>query len=231
MFDNTRRNRRALAGIVGVNLALALAVSAGAVPLSGAHDDGRSAATVASAAVTQEPAATVRQAGDGVSAAMAQGSAATTPPPVPTAEASKATGTTVAPTTVPVVTAGRSAAAAPTAARPTVTVPAVATPSVAAGVVAQVARRVPAAAEVQQAISNLPQHVRSIIKPSPAQVAQLGTTVCGMFDAGQSFAQVKATGLQMVTQVPLTTVLPGGADWVVETVVTLYCPGHLAKIG
>jgi len=93
-----------------------------------------------------------------------------------------------------------------------------------------VARRVPSAAEVQQAIATLPQYVRSLLSPSPAQVAQLGDKVCGMFDSGQSFAQVKATGLQMVTQVPLTTVLPGGADWVVRTVVTLYCPGHLSKL-
>ncbi|MDQ2825543.1 MAG: DUF732 domain-containing protein, partial [Actinomycetota bacterium] len=94
-----------------------------------------------------------------------------------------------------------------------------------------VARRVPSTTEVQNALSSLPTYVHTILTPSPAQVAQLGDKVCTMFDQGQSFAQVKATGLQMVTQVPLTTILPGGADWVVRTVVTLYCPGHLSKLG
>jgi hypothetical protein len=93
-----------------------------------------------------------------------------------------------------------------------------------------VARVVPSAARVQQAISEVPNYVHSILSPSPAQVAQLGDKVCTMFDQGQTFAQVKATGLQMVTQIPLTTVLPGGADWVVRTVVNLYCPGHSSKL-
>jgi hypothetical protein len=89
---------------------------------------------------------------------------------------------------------------------------------------------VPSAAEVSQAIATLPQYVHSIISPTPAQVAQLGDQVCTAFDQGQTFAQVKATGLSMVTKVPLTTVLPGGADWVVRTTVALYCPGYTSKL-
>jgi len=94
----------------------------------------------------------------------------------------------------------------------------------------KVPRRVPTAAEVQQAIATLPQYVSTILKPSPAQVDQLGDQVCTAFDQGQTFSQVKDTGLRMVTQLPLTSVKPGGADWVVRTTVTLYCPGHADKL-
>lgn len=226
MLHNSRRNRRVLAGIAGVNLCLALAVSAGAVPLPGAaDDDGRSARTVASATSVEHLMAPVRQPGDVADVV-----------------------TTVAPTTVPVTVAPKpdtAAAATTTAAPPTsrpaagaavsqapvtqapVTVPRITVPPAPVNV----ARRTPPAGEVQQAISALPQYVRSILAPSPDQVAQLGDKVCTMFDQGQTFDQVKATGLSMVTQVPLTKVLPGGADWVVRTAVTLYCPGHLTKIG
>jgi hypothetical protein len=93
-----------------------------------------------------------------------------------------------------------------------------------------VPRRTPSAAEVQQAINTFPQYVRTYITPTPSMVAELGDQVCTAFDQGQTFAQVKATGLQMVTQVPRTTILPGGADWVVRTIVALYCPGHTSKL-
>jgi hypothetical protein len=146
--------------------------------------------------------------------------------------------TTAAPTTAPPTTAAK---AAPTTTKPRVVAPkptpapqaAIAAPATAAPPApvapAKVARTVPSAAAVQQAISQLPQHVHSILTPSAAQVAQLGDQVCTAFDQGQTAAQVEATGLQMVTQVPLTTVLPGGAEWVAKTTVTLYCPGYLSK--
>ena len=40
MFENKRRVRRVLAGIAGVNLCLAVAVSAGAVPMPGGDEEG-----------------------------------------------------------------------------------------------------------------------------------------------------------------------------------------------
>lgn len=227
MIGNTRRNRRVLAGIAGVNLCLAVAVSAGAVPLPG-NDDGRSGRNVASATSVEQLVAPVRQAGDVVDV-----TTTAVPPTVPVTVAPR-TDTTVAAKAAPTTAAPAKASTAkaavtpsPVAQAPVVQAPAVTVPPV----VLSVARRVPAASEVQQAITALPTYVRSILAPSPAQVAQLGDKVCTMFDQGQTFAQVKATGLSMVTQVPLTTVLPGGADWVVRTAVTLYCPGHLAKIG
>lgn len=228
MFENTRRSRKWLGGIAGVNLALALAVSAGAVPHPGA-DDVQSASNLESTTFAEEAGAVVRQPGDALAAV-----GVTTTVVVPTTVAAVAAATpttavarqaaaTAAPTTVP---AGRAAASLPQTSLPQVTIPQVTLPPA----VVAVARRVPAASEVQQALGLLPKYVSTILTPSPAQVAQLGNEVCTMFDQGQSFSAVKATGLQMVTQVPLTTVLPGGADWVVRTVVSLYCPGHASKL-
>ena len=117
-------------------------------------------------------------------------------------------------------------AAVKTSAGPAASASASAAPVRASGV----ARRIPSSAEVLQAIKTLPQYVKTLIKPTPAQVAELGNRVCTAFDEGQTFTEVKATGLEMVTMVPRTTVLPGGADWVVRTTVTLYCPGHASKL-
>lgn len=95
---------------------------------------------------------------------------------------------------------------------------------------AGVARRTPSAAEVNQAIKTLPQYIKTMFPPTPALVAEIGNQVCAAFDQGHTFAEVKSTGLQMLTQLPRTTVLPGGADWAVRTVVALYCPGHAGKL-
>ncbi len=219
MFDDTRRSRKVLGGIAGVNLVLALAVSAGALPHPGG-DDAAKTTTVASASIADEASSSTEPPLDVVPAAEDVTTTTVAPTTVPATVAPKATVTTP-PTTPPSTTTKLAAATQPTA--PRVTAPVAAVP-------VSVARRTPTSAEVQQAIATLPQYVRSLLTPSPAQVAQLGDRVCSMFDQGQTFAQVKATGLQMVTQVPLTTVLPGGADWVVRTAVTLYCPGHAAKL-
>lgn len=214
---DTRLNRRVLAGVAGVTLVLGVAVSAGAVPQPGASGKG---ATIAAAKIDVIGAAPARQPGD---------------------VAAEAPATTVAPTTVPPTTVAHSTTPttrAPVKATPTTTAPATTVapaPAAAAAPAAPAAptkapRRVPSAAEVNSAIATLPQYVSTIFTPSPAQVAQLGDQVCTAFDQGQTFAQVKATGLSMVTQVPLTTVKPGGADWVVKTIVGLYCPGYASKL-
>jgi hypothetical protein len=212
-----------LAGIAGVTMALGIAVGAGAVPQLGADSKG---ATIAASKI-DELAPITRQPGDG------------TPDPVATTVPTTAAPTTVPPTTVAVAKATTPTTKAPArttattkAPAPTVTTPPAATaaaPSTPAATVT-VARRVPSAAEVSSAIATLPQYVSTILTPTAAQVAQLGDQVCTAFDQGQTFAQVKATGLSMVTKLPLTTVKPGGADWVVKTVVTMYCPGHLSKL-
>jgi hypothetical protein len=220
---NTSLNRRVLAGVAGVNLALALAVGAGAIPRPGAGGNGTTIAASAKIDELAPPAA--RQPGD-------------VPPPPDVIAATEPT--TVAPTTAAPTTAVKTTTpttkapvkTTPTTKAPATTVaPAAAAPAAAAPAApAKVARRVPSAAEVNQAIAAMPQYVSTIFTPTPAQVAQLGDQVCTAFDQGQTFAQVKATGLSMVTQLPLTTVKPGGADGVVKTIVALYCPGYASKL-
>lgn len=222
-MQDTPRNRWLVAGLAGVTLALGVAVSAGAVPRPG--DNGNVTTVAASASIEAVAAAPARQPGDTGAAA----SAPTTAPPTtvaPTTTVAKAPAATT-PTTKPRTVT--TAAPAAKAAAPAATVAPATTPAAPAAPT-KAARRVPSAAEVQQAINTLPQYVHSILTPTPAQVAQLGDQVCTAFDNGQTFAQVKATGLSMVTQVPLTTVLPGGADWVVKTIVNLYCPGYASKL-
>ncbi|HEX3623764.1 MAG TPA: hypothetical protein VHT97_15725 [Acidimicrobiales bacterium] len=220
MMQDTTRSRKVLAGLAGVTLSLGIAVSAGAVPRPGDTD----VKTVAASSQIEPMPAAARQPGDATPDTTVAPTA-TTAAPAPTAPATtvaKAAPTTKAPvaTTKPTTpTTSAPAAAAPAAtATPAATAP------------ATVPRRVPSAAEVQQAIAALPQYVHSIITPTPSEVAQLGNQVCSAFDQGQTFAQVKATGLSMVTQVPRTTVMPGGADWVVRTIVGLYCPGYASKL-
>jgi hypothetical protein len=201
-----------------------VAVSAGALPHPG--DTGTTknvAASTQVGPVTNDT--TAHLAADTPSTAPATTEAPTTVPPTTVAPAPAATTpTTKAPvaTTKPTTKTTIPTTVAPAAA--------VVTTTPAAPVVTTVARRVPSAAEVQAAITALPQYVHSILTPTAAQVAQLGDAVCTAFDQGQTFAQVKATGLSLVTKVPLTTILPGGADWVVRTAVNLYCPGYASKL-
>jgi hypothetical protein len=216
VLENTSGKRKVLAGLVGTTLVLGLAVSAGTVPRPG--DNGRISAAAVSTA-EELAASTARQPGDIVETAEA---APTTVEPT----------TTLAPTTVPKpkTTIPPRAAKAPTAAAKSAPSSTAAAAPAAPAAPVTVPRRVPSTAEVSQAIATLPQYVSTIFTPTPAQVAQIGNEVCTAFDQGQTFAQVKTTGLQMVTQVPLTTIKPGGADWVVKTVVALYCPGHASKL-
>ena len=147
-------------------------------------------------------------------------------PPLPTAEAAAGSPPAAAPAPV-----ARSSSAPPgpaAAPPPTASVPTPAAPAPAPS--AAVPRRTPSPAEVQQAIEALPNYIKTSIKPTPGLVATIGDQVCTAFDQGRTVAEVKATGLQMLTRLPRTTVLPGGADWAVRTVVALYCPGHASKL-
>jgi len=218
---NTSRNRKLLAGVLGVNLALALAVSAGAVPLPGEKGEVRAA----SVSDVEELAPPARQPGD---AARELTQAA---PPAPAAVAEVVT--TSAPTTVPKPkTTAPPTTKAPVAKVAAATAPAIAAPAaVAPAAPVKVARRTPSPAEIQAAIAELKRQVGGmllLVSPTPAQLAQAGDQVCTAFDNGQTFAQVKATGLSMIP--PSITVSPATADWAVRQAVTLYCPGHASKL-
>ena len=220
MLANTSLTRRVLGGVVGVNLALALAVSAGAVPRPGDNVH-----TTAASHVEEIAAPAARQAGD-----VAPAAAAPAPEPAPT-PTTAAPATTVAKpkvTTPPTTKAPRVAAAPKPAAPAPVVAAAPAAPAPA--VVTKVARRVPTPAEIQAVITRLKKDIPilSFVTIAPAQIDQAGDQVCTAFDNGQTFAQVKATGLSMIpaqVTVPTTT-----ADWAVRQAVALYCPGHANKL-
>jgi hypothetical protein len=221
---NGNRNHKLLAGTAGVTLMLALAVSAGAVPRPG---DNGEVHTASVAAVQEIAAAPARQPGDSAAPPVV---AAPATPAAPAGEAAPAQpATTVAKprTTTPPTTKAPRSTPATAPATPAATAPAPTVPVT----VAKVARRTPSAAEVQTVITELKRQVGGLLlllSPTPAQIAQAGDQVCTAFDGGQTFAQVKATGLSMIPA--SVTVTPATADWAVRQAVTLYCPGHASKL-
>ena len=113
---------------------------------------------------------------------------------------------------------------APVVAAPVVTLPPVTVPALAA-------RTVPSAAQVQSAIQGITGLVQLplFFQLQPSHVADVGNRVCTAFDQGQSFAQVKSTGLSMVSAyVPVSD---AAADYAVRKAVELYCPGYASKLG
>ncbi|MEA2827174.1 MAG: hypothetical protein QOG43_1613 [Actinomycetota bacterium] len=128
-------------------------------------------------------------------------------------------------TTPPVTRAAAPKVAAP---EPVVTLPPVTLPPIT--VPALAARTVPTAAQVQSAIAGISSMVQLplFFQITPANVAQVGNQVCTSFDQGQTFTQVKATGLSMVSA--YVAVTPAAADYAVRTAVALYCPAYASKL-
>lgn len=221
MLHNSSRNRKLLAGLVGVTLALALAVSAGAVPLPGEEGEVRAA----SVSEVTELAPPARQPGDAArdlaqAAPAAPAAVAAAAQAVPTSAPTTVARpkTTAPPTTKAAVAKVAAAAAAPAAAAPAAPV--------------KVARRIPSPAEIQAVITELKRQVGGLlllVSPTPAQLDQAGDQACTAFDSGHSFAQVRATALSMIPA--SITVSPATADWAVRQAVTLYCPGHASELG
>lgn len=91
------------------------------------------------------------------------------------------------------------------------------------------ARRQPTAAEVNGVIASV-HALFPLFTPTPAQIAKVGNDVCTAFDQGQTVAQVKATAMQMAGA--YAAVIPATvADSAVRTIVTLFCPGYISKLG
>ena len=226
-IQDTRRSRGVLGAAAASTLCVALAVAAGVVPGPGAttavHSTSGEAALASDLIPTKPTAATdlTADAGQAAAALEATSTTVTTAPaviPSPTAPTTAAPPPPVTAAPAPEVTGGPPVVAAPP-------------PSAPAPVPGSVPRRQPSSAEVQQAIDGMRQFVQTIFTPNHAQVNDLGDKVCTAFDQGQTVEQVKATGLQMVSKVPFTTVRPGADDYVVRTAITLYCPGHAPKLG
>lgn len=212
MFENSKYLQWTLGVATAAIFSVGLGVSVGAVPQPG--DD----TTVHAGAVS--PAAA--QGADGGQTLPPSGAPTTTAATTPTTVAPPPS--TAAPSGTSArarsaTTASRSAAAGTGAGSGAGTGP------------ATVARRTPSGAEVQAAIAGLKQRIGGLAafaSISPAQINQAGDQVCSGFDSGQSFAQVKATGLSMVPA--SVSVSPATVDWAVRTAVSMYCPGYASKL-
>ena len=210
MFENTRRVVGVLAGATTVTLALGVGASTGLVPkLASAGSDSVEAASVTHAAPVEVVQEVVPE---------------TTLPPAPPP--------TAPPTTAaPRVTAPPTTRPAPKPAPATVATEAPAEEATAAPPAPALApRRVPSAAEVQQVIAGISSRVRLplFVQITPAHVADIGNRICTAFDQGQTFQQVKATGLAMVSQ--YVSVSDEAADYAVRQGVALYCPAYASKL-
>lgn len=211
-----------LAVAAGCTFSLAMCVSVGAVPGPGgdAPLPAAPAPALAARATDASQASLAAQ-------AIALSTATTLAGPSPTVASTTAPKVATPPSTrppLPTTTAPAAAVAAPAA-------PAVAVPAPAPAPPVTAARRTPPSAEVQAAISGLVQRVGGLlrlVRPTPAQIAQAGDQICTGFDTGQTFAQVKATGLSMVPS--SVSVSAATADWAVRTAVAMYCPDHAAKL-
>ncbi len=112
---------------------------------------------------------------------------------------------------------------APVVTAPPVTLPPVTVPALAP-------RTVPTPAQVQSAIAGISGLVQLpfFFQINAGHVAQVGNQVCTAFDQGQTFDQVKATGLSMVSA--YVAVTPAAADYAVRTAVSMYCPAYASKL-
>jgi hypothetical protein len=222
VFETTLVHK-VLAAAAGCTFSLAVGVGVGAVPHPG--DDTRLSAASASASAlepTFDPAHT------------RQASIPAPEAPTTTSTTVAAPAPTVAPATVPKVTTPpttRAPRPATTVAPAGIAPPAAAAAPAAPAAPTKAARRTPSDSEVQAAIAGLKQRIGGLlllVSPTPAQIAQAGDQVCTAFDGGQTFTQVKATGLSMIPA--SIKVAPATADWAVRQAVALYCPGHASKL-
>ncbi len=201
-----------LAGAAGLNLLLGAAAAAGVMPRP-VHT--QSAASIVPAPVTVDL------------------GAAGQAPPETVPEATTIPPETVPPATVPPTTSPpRAATVAAVQPDPTPTYEAAvvaAAPGPSSSAPTVVPRINPSSAQVQAAIAQLRQRI-PLFSPTEAQARQFGDQVCTAFDQGQTYAQVKATGMQMVSQVPFITVSSADADFAIRTAVQLFCPGYQSRL-
>lgn len=210
MFNSTRR----ALGVLGASAAVVVAgigASAGAIGLTGSS--GPAPAQLVTGAPV--PAESI---------------------PVPTTVAEPVVDLSTTVPTTPPTTAVAVKRTPTTKASPVTTVapPPVTTAPAPAPVVPSVAplaaRTVPTADQVQAAIQGITSLVvlPGYIKVTPSLVAAVGDAVCDSFDQGQTFAQVKTTGLAMVSA--YVVVSDAAADYAVRTSVALYCPAYASKL-
>jgi hypothetical protein len=209
VFETTKRNVGLLTGATALTLCVGVGTAAGVVPQIGKAEPAAVAVDFAPPAPpTTEPA-----------------SAEAALPP-----------TTVPATTVPPTTAPRPApattAAPRRASRPagaSAAAPAEPAAPVAPAGPTRAARLSPSSAEVQSVIALVSQRI-PLFRPTEAQVRQFGNDVCGAFDSGAPYDQVKAQVQQALPKVPFVTISSADVDYAIRTAVGLFCPGYTALL-
>jgi hypothetical protein len=66
-----------------------------------------------------------------------------------------------------------------------------------------------------------------LFQPTESQLRTFADAACDSFDQGQTATQVSATVRQAVTYVQGASLSVADADFMVQTVVALRCPGYL----
>ena len=227
MASKLKQTRTLLGAVAATTCCIAVGAVVGVVPRVGADAKGGIAAAAAPSAMDR--AAQLDGAPPEAAPTAADAAPAVTPPPAAVAP------TATAPPESRV--AARPAPAPPTTEAPVAVAPPAPAPAV--GPVAP-PRRVPSPGEVQEAIRGMERYVTfksgllglvaKAPTPTAAQVNELGNLVCTALDEGQTVEQAKATGMQMAADNPWVTISSAGADYVIRTAVTLYCPGHADKL-
>lgn len=227
MARNLKQTRTLLGAVAATTCCIAVGAVVGVVPRVGA--DAKVGIAAAAAPSAMDRAAQLDGAPPEVAPTAADTAAAVTPPPAAVAPTATAPEPRVA---------ARPAPAPPTTEAPAAVAPAPA-PTLAVGPVTP-PRRVPSPGEVQEAIRGMERFVTfksgllglvaKAPTPTAAQVNELGNLVCTALDEGQTVEQAKATGMQMAADNPWVTISSAGADYVIRTAVTLYCPGHADKL-
>lgn len=216
MPSPTGRRLALLGGTIATTFFLAVGAAVGAVPRIGDAPAQPAAATDSPAVQAQAPApAPVAEAAPATTEAPP-----TTVAPEPSTTVAPATATKPAAPKTPPTTAAP-APAAPAPAAPT-TPPATTAPKVAPG-----QRITPTSAQVQAAITALHSRI-PMFSPTESQLLAFADAACSQFDQGQTFAQVQATVQKAVSYVQGASLSAADAQYAVNVVVSLRCPGYLA---
>lgn len=200
---NTPSARRWLAAAAAVNLCLALMVTLGIVSNPPTLDR----------LLPEHPANRVRIAQAPPEAAGQVVAPATPQAPPPTAAAAPAAASSPAPKASAPAKPKTSKAPAPSAAPGT------------AGV------RPPSTSEIEQVKREVAQRVSAPgFSPTQNQIQEFSRQVCGAFDEGYSYAQVKSAVLAMAARYPNLGVGAPDADYAIRTAVEMYCPAHKSRL-
>ena len=210
MFETTKRNVGLLTGATALTLCVGVGTAAGVVPQIAKAQPAAVAVDFAPPApptIESAPAEAAPPPSTAVPAATVPPTTAPRPAPATTAAPRRASRPAGASAAAPAAPAAPGAPAGPTKA----------------------ARLSPSSAEIQSVIALVSQRI-PLFRPTEAQVRQFGNDVCGAFDSGAPYTQVKAQVQQALPKTPLVTISSADVDYAIRTAVGLFCPGYTALL-